>query len=120
VRKATAEFLGNQGYTILEARNGLDALSLVGDYSSHIDLVVTDIVMPNMSGGELAKQLSRLRPETRLIFVSGYAGKAVMDHKILDLETNFLEKPYTLSQLSARIRQALQHNAAPAAGAACQ
>jgi two-component system, cell cycle sensor histidine kinase and response regulator CckA len=110
VRKATAEFLGNQGYTILEARNGLDALSVVGEYSSNIDLVVTDVVMPNMSGGELAQELVRLRPQTRLLFVSGFAGKTVLDDKVFDLEKDFLEKPYTLKQLSARIRQALQGN----------
>jgi two-component system, cell cycle sensor histidine kinase and response regulator CckA len=110
VRKATAEFLGNQGYTILEARNGLDALSVIGAYGSNIDLVVTDVVMPNMNGGELAKELVRLRPEMRLIFVSGYAGKTVLDEKIFDIGKNFLEKPYTLKQLSAKIREALQSN----------
>jgi two-component system, cell cycle sensor histidine kinase and response regulator CckA len=119
VRKATAEYLGNQGYTILEARNGLDALAVVGDYRAPIDLVVTDVVMPNMSGGELAKELAHLRPQTRLIFVSGYAGKTVLDHEVVDLETNFLEKPYTLKQLSTKIREALQRNESPAAGAAC-
>jgi PAS domain S-box-containing protein len=119
VRKATAEFLGNQGYTILEARNGLDALSVVEDRNLHIDLVVSDVVMPNMSGGELAKELARVRPELRLLFVSGYAGAAVLDHKIFDLETNFLEKPYTLKQLANKIRQVLQQNGAPATGAAC-
>jgi two-component system, cell cycle sensor histidine kinase and response regulator CckA len=107
VRKATAEFLGNQGYTILEARNGLEALSVAEDRNRRIDLVVSDVVMPNMSGGEMAKELKRLRPETRLIFVSGYAAKTVLNHDICDLNTNFLEKPYTLKQLSTKIRQAL-------------
>lgn len=63
--------------------------------------------MPNMSGGELAKQLGRLRPDTKFLFVSGYAGKMVLDHKVIDLETNFLQKPYTLKQLSLKIRGAL-------------
>jgi CheY-like chemotaxis protein len=60
-----------------------------------------------MSGGELAKELTQLRPDTRLLFVSGYAGKTVLDHKVVDLETNFLQKPYTLKQLSLKIRAAL-------------
>lgn len=64
--------------------------------------------MPNMSGGQLAKELARLRPDARLLFVSGYAGKTVLDHKVFDLETNFLQKPYTLKQLSTKIRQALR------------
>jgi two-component system, cell cycle sensor histidine kinase and response regulator CckA len=123
VRKATAEFLGNQGYTILEARNGLEALSVAGDLNCRIDLVVSDVVMPNMSGGEMAKELKRLRPETRLIFVSGYAAKTVLNHDVCDLNTNFLEKPYTLKQLSTKIRQALgqgvtAQDITPAAGPA--
>jgi DNA-binding NtrC family response regulator len=60
-----------------------------------------------MSGGQLAKELSQLRPGTKLLFVSGYAGKTVLDHKVVDLETNFLQKPYTLKQLSIKIRTAL-------------
>jgi len=64
-----------------------------------------------MSGGQMAKQLTGLRPEARLLFVSGYAGKTVLDHKVFDLETNFLQKPYTLKQLSSKIRQALTRGA---------
>jgi FixJ family two-component response regulator len=60
-----------------------------------------------MSGGQLAKELAQLRPDTKLLFVSGYAGKTVLDHKVGDLETNFLQKPYTLKQLSLKIREAL-------------
>ncbi len=110
VRKATAEFLGLQGYTVLEAKDGVDALSVAKNHGATIHLVVTDVVMPNMSGGQLAMELSDLRPETRLLFVSGYAGKTVLDHKVFDLETNFLQKPYTLKQLSAKIRVALNHH----------
>ncbi len=107
VRRATAEFLGLQGYTVLEAKDGVDALAVAKNHGTRIDLVVTDVVMPNMSGGQLAVELSNLRPETRLLFVSGYAGKTVLDHKVFDLETNFLQKPYTLKQLSGKIRGAL-------------
>ena len=72
--------------------------------------------MPNMSGGELAEELVRKRPDTKYLFVSGYAGRTVLDHKV-DLETNFLQKPYTLKQLSQRIRASLQPAAAhPQAG----
>ena len=109
VRRATAEFLGCQGYTVMEAKDGVDALSLVKDYGSTLHLLVTDVVMPNMSGGQLAKELKRLRPEIRILFVSGYAGKTVLDHRVFDVETNFLQKPYTLKQLSAKVREALDH-----------
>jgi len=107
VRRATAEFLRLQGYTVLEAKDGIDALSVAGNYGSTIHLVVTDVVMPNMSGGQLAKELAQQRRETKLLFVSGYAGKTVLDHKVVDLETNFLQKPYTLKQLSLKVREAL-------------
>jgi two-component system cell cycle sensor histidine kinase/response regulator CckA len=107
VRRATAEFLGRQGYTVMEAKDGVDALSLVKDYGSTLHLLVTDVVMPNMSGGQLAKELKRLRPDISILFVSGYAGKTVLDHRVFDVETNFLQKPYTLKQLSAKVREAL-------------
>lgn len=107
VRKASAEFLKLQGYSVLEAKDGLDALAVVKAHAAPIDLVVTDVVMPNMSGGQLATELHKLRPQTRLLFVSGYAGQTVLKHKVLDLETNFLQKPYSLKQLSEKIRAAL-------------
>jgi two-component system cell cycle sensor histidine kinase/response regulator CckA len=109
VRRAASEFLSLQGYTILEAKDGLAALELVKKYKSTIHLVVTDVVMPNMSGGQLATELSSLRPETILLFVSGYTGKTVLDHNVIDLETNFVQKPYTLKQLAGKIRAALDH-----------
>jgi two-component system, cell cycle sensor histidine kinase and response regulator CckA len=99
-------------YNVIEARDGLDALSLAEDQRT-IELVVSDVVMPRMSGGELARQMARLRPEIKFLFVSGYAGKTVLDHKVVDLETNFLQKPYTLKQLSSRIRAALKTDGAP-------
>ncbi len=106
VRRATAEFLRIQGYNVIEARDGLDALSLAQEHAS-IELVVTDVVMPRMGGGALAKELARTRPATQFLFVSGYAGKTILDHKVVDLETNFLQKPYTLKQLASKIRSAL-------------
>ncbi|MGA2856179.1 MAG: response regulator [Candidatus Sulfotelmatobacter sp.] len=108
VRRSTAEFLGLQGYTVLEAKDGLDALAVAKDFGSAIHLAVTDVVMPHMSGGQLAKELKRLRPETRLLFVSGYAGQTVLEHNVFDLETDFLQKPFSLKQLSSKIREALK------------
>jgi two-component system, cell cycle sensor histidine kinase and response regulator CckA len=69
---------------------------------------MTDVVMPNMSGGELASKMAKIRPHTRALFVSGYAGKTVLDHNVVDLETNFLQKPYPLKQLAEKIRAALR------------
>jgi len=106
VRRATAEFLRLQGYNVIEARDGLDARALAQEQTM-IHLVVSDVVMPRMSGGALAKEVARVRPDTQFFFVSGYAGKTILDHKVVDLETNFLQKPYTLRQLSSKIRKAL-------------
>src|SRR5208282_4410748 len=72
LRRAEAELLSLRGYGVLQAKDGLDALSVAKSHKSTIHLAVTDVVMPHMSGGELAKELETLRPETRVLFVSGY------------------------------------------------
>lgn len=112
VRRASTEFLRLQGYNILEAKDGLDALAVAKRHSSPIHLVLTDVVMPNMSGGEMAEQMRHLRPGIKLLFVSGYAGRTVLDHKVFDGENNFLQKPYTLKELAAKIRDALHTSSA--------
>ena len=110
LRKAAGEYLSLRGYTVLEAKDGLDALSVSNNHGSTIHLAVTDVVMPRMSGGRLAKELESLRPETRVLFVSGYAGQTVVDHKVVDVESNFLQKPFTLKQLAGTVRRILDHN----------
>lgn len=117
VRDATGEFLRLQGYQVIEAEDGLAALAAAKKHAGTIDLLVTDVVMPNMSGGELAKEFAQLRPGTKFLFVSGYPGKTILDHKVVDLETNFLQKPYTLKQLSLKIRAAIGRSVGSARGA---
>jgi len=107
VRRASAEFLSLHGYTVLEAKDGLDALAVAKDYGSTIHLLVTDVVMPNIGGGQLARELASRRPEAKVLFLSGYAGKVLMGHKTVNSDNNFLQKPFTLKQLSAKIREAL-------------
>jgi two-component system cell cycle sensor histidine kinase/response regulator CckA len=109
LRRATAEFLSLRGYSVLEARDGLDALSVAKNHNSAIHLTITDVVMPHLSGGQLAHELSTLRPKTRVLFVSGYAGQTVVDHKVVDMENNFLQKPFTLKQLANKVRAVLDH-----------
>ncbi len=106
LRRAIVEFLSLSGYKVLEARNGLEALSVVKNHGAALDLAVTDVVMPFMSGGQLAKELKTLRPETRVLFVSGYAGQTVSNHSV-DVENNFLQKPFTLNQLAKKVRSLL-------------
>jgi len=116
LRRAAAEFLTLRGYTVLEARDGLDALSVSKNHGSTIHLAITDVVMPHMSGGELAKELDGARPETRVLFVSGYAGQTVLDHRVVDVDYNFLQKPFTLTQLANKVRAMLDYspNSSPA------
>jgi CheY-like chemotaxis protein len=116
LRRAAAEFLSLRGYSVLEARDGLDALSVTKNHNSTIHLAVTDVVMPHLSGGQLANELSMLHPETRVLFVSGYAGQTVLDHNVVDVENNFLQKPFTLKQLANKVRAVLDHhgNVSPA------
>jgi two-component system, cell cycle sensor histidine kinase and response regulator CckA len=109
LRRAIVEFLRLRGYTVLEARDGVDALSVSKNHGSTIHLAVTDVVMPQMSGGEFARELKVLRPQTRVLFVSGYAGQTVLDHKVVDVEHNFLQKPFTLRQLASKVRTVLDH-----------
>jgi two-component system cell cycle sensor histidine kinase/response regulator CckA len=109
VRRATAEFLTQTGYTTLEAKDGRDALSILREHTAPIRLVLTDVVMPNLNGSQLADEVVRMRPGTQVLFVSGYAGKNLADQSVLDLERNFLQKPYTLQQLSEKIGQILAH-----------
>jgi len=118
VRHATAEFLTLQGYKVLQAKDGQEAITVASAHGGAIDLVITDVVMPNMSGGQLAKELAKLRPATRLLFVSGYAGKTVIDHEVIDADSNFMEKPYSLKQLSSKIREILTQT--PPAGVPIQ
>jgi two-component system, cell cycle sensor histidine kinase and response regulator CckA len=115
LRRAAAELLTLRGYSVLQAKDGLDALSVAKNHGSTIHLAITDVVMPHMSGGELAKALETLRPETRVLFVSGYAGQTVLDHDVVNVENNFLQKPFTLKQLASKIRAVLDRgpNAVP-------
>lgn len=113
LRRAAGESLRLRGYTVLEARDGFDALRVTKNHGANIQLAITDVVMPNMSGGELAKELEILCPKTRVLFVSGYAGQTVLNHKVVDVENNFLQKPFTLKQLAAKVRAVLDSSRDP-------
>ena len=103
-----------QGYAVLEAKDGLDALAVARNHYSTIDLVVSDVVMPNMSGGQLAKELSQLRPDMKLLFVSGYAENTVLQHGKIDVGTRFLQKPFSLKALARKVREILEASEARA------
>jgi two-component system cell cycle sensor histidine kinase/response regulator CckA len=106
LRKANAEFLTSIGYSVTCAGSGPEALQLLNT-TGHIDLVISDVVMPKMNGPEFANRLLKTRPAIKLLFVSGYADDAVPRTGISSLGAPFLQKPYTLRQLSAKIHDVL-------------
>ena len=113
VRRLAHRILTRQGYTVLEAENGIDALRVCEEHVGDIDLVVTDVVMPEMGGGELAEKLKEVRPGTPVLMVSGYAEDAVLRHGIAESQAWFLEKPFTPDALVRKVREVLDSERAP-------
>ncbi len=107
VRRVAVRVLEHAGYTVVPARNGRDALTLLVSRSDTVDLVITDIVMPEMGGLEMAARVRESYPGMRVIFLSGYTDQAMMLPPASDLSSTFIGKPYTTSQLTARVREVL-------------
>ena len=105
VRNMICETLKQNGYTMLNAASGDEALNLCGDHEGVIDLLVTDVVMPGMNGRELAERLSTAYPRLKTLFISGYTDHGIVHNGILDPETDFLQKPFKLDALATKIRQ---------------
>ena len=107
VRSFARGLLESRGYEVLEAKGANDALEIGGRYKKHIHLLLTDVVMPQMSGRELAEHLAPLHPETKVLYMSGYADHAVVQHGLLDPGTVFLQKPFTPHTLARKLREVL-------------
>jgi CheY-like chemotaxis protein len=107
VREVAARVLRRSGYTVVEALNGADALSKCKEPGSRFDLIVTDIVMPEMGGLELAKRVKETQPFAGILFTSGYTEEAVQRRSFLEPGAAFLEKPFTPAHLAQRARQVL-------------
>ncbi len=108
LRNLTAQLLKGCGYKVLEAQTGAEALEVSRRYSEPIQLLLTDVVMPSMSGRVLADKISEERPETRIMFMSGYTGQTVGDHGVLAEGSLFLPKPFTRDSLARKVREALE------------
>jgi CheY-like chemotaxis protein len=107
VRRSEVEFLEFCGYRVLEATDGRDALRVAREYQGEIHLMVTDVVMPNMSGPDAASQIGNIRQDMKVLFVSGYANPAALRREAQDSPIPLLQKPFTLKLLACKIRQAL-------------
>ena len=92
---------------MIEAIDADEALRLVEEHAEPIHLLVTDVVMPGMSGRELAERLTELRPELKVLYVSGYTDDAVVRHGLLEAEIAFLQKPFTPDALARKVRELL-------------
>jgi len=104
--------LQDSGYTVLEAADGVEALYVAEKYQGAIHAVVTDVVMPQMSGPELSRRIAGLRPEIKVLFMSGYADSALTPLGALDDKVIFLQKPFELGQLAQKVREALDEEPA--------
>ena len=113
VRQSTGEFLRLNGYTVIEAKDGEDALRVAKNHAGTIELMVTDVVMPRLGGTKLAAQLASTRPDMKVLFVSGYAESTVLRHGAIDVTNSFLQKPFGLKSMATKIRQILDTNVSP-------
>jgi two-component system cell cycle sensor histidine kinase/response regulator CckA len=107
LRVIARQILIRNGYRVLEAKCGTDALEVAQQHGDAIDLLLTDVVMPNMGGRELADQPQSLRPQLRVLYMSGYTDDAITHHRVLDPGVQLLQKPVTPSELLERIRSIL-------------
>ena len=108
VRTFAARALRNKGYTVLEANSGESALALMGDSVTAIDLLVSDVVMPNMDGPTLVEHVRVKRPNVKIIFISGYAEDAFRKRMENPGDIHFLPKPFSLSQLAGKVKEVLR------------
>ncbi len=107
VRRLSCRVLESHGYTVLAAGRGDQALHVASRHTGPIQLLVTDVVMPGMSGRELAKRLSSLRPATKVLYLSGYTDDAIVRHGVLEPGVSFLQKPFTPAALARKVREVL-------------
>src|SRR2546427_4458728 len=107
VRRLTKRVLEARGYTVLAARNGAEALEIVGRHATQIHLMITDVVMPGLNGPELAQLARARRSDRKVLYVSGYTGEAVLQHRLLEPGVAFLQKPFTPDALARKTREVL-------------
>jgi CheY-like chemotaxis protein len=108
VRESTRRMLSSLGYTVISAKNSEEALAIAAERLEAIDLVISDVIMPGMNGLELARELSRLRPAVKVLFVSGYTAGVLAERGVLKETVAFLQKPIAMEALAPRLRALLE------------
>jgi len=108
VRELVCEVLEHQGYNVICARDGIEALRVADEFDGEIHLLVTDVIMPQMNGHELAAKLCALRPDMKVLYVSGYSDTDIDDHGTLDPRHELLQKPFTPQTLARKIHEVIR------------
>jgi PAS domain S-box-containing protein len=107
LRELARELLEHNGYTVLEAANGADAIQVAEKYGKPIHLLLTDVVMPGMDGSKLAERMSHTYPGIKVLYMSGYTDDAIVHHGVLDSGITLLQKPFTRESLTRKVREVL-------------
>ncbi|MEW5979018.1 MAG: response regulator [Acidobacteriota bacterium] len=108
IRKLVRSILAEVGYTVLEAGNGVEAVEVSNSHPGPIHLMISDVVMPQMSVRELTQTLARHRPDMKVLYFSGYTDDTIVQHVLLEQETNFIQKPFTALALKQKVRAILE------------
>jgi CheY-like chemotaxis protein len=116
VRQLATRVLAGCGYRVLEAESGEEALQLAAVHAGGIDLLLTDVIMPGMSGKELAERLAEARPEMRVLFMSGYTENVILHRGVLDAGVEYLAKPFTPETLVSKVAEVLARGRGQSAG----
>jgi two-component system, cell cycle sensor histidine kinase and response regulator CckA len=108
VRMIAQRVLIDAGYTVLGAEGGRSALDVCDYHSGPIDLLLTDVIMPRMSGGQVAERIAAIRPDTKVLYMSGYDNDTIAQSGVLEADVTILEKPFTVSGLLDNVRAVLE------------
>jgi len=107
VRALESRVLRDRGYNVLEAQDGMEALGIAREYPGEIHLILTDVIMPGMSGNKLVTRLRSVRPGIKALYISGYTDNAIVHHGMLDSNLAFLQKPFSIENLARKVREVL-------------
>ena len=118
VRDIAKSALSDQGYQVLDAEHGEEALVIAREHGAEIQLVLTDVVMPKMGGRELVEQLRKVRPAIRVLYMSGYTAASIDEQDVVEPGTSFLRKPFALAEMLGKVREVLDATRAPVSGTA--
>lgn len=113
VRKLASTILGQKGYTVLAAKGGNDALQLLERYDGQVDLLLTDVVMPEMNGKQLHDRMVLKYPKAKVLFMSGYSNNVIAYRGVLNQEVNFIQKPFSYKLLLSKVREVLDQESPP-------